>query len=251
MNNEINKLKKELKTLKEEKEKLEKDYKKEIREKDEKNKREHKTFEKHLKDLNSKMSENEDNLSKLDQKIEENIANVQMQILFLTFNNFQNFKSILQAHYDKLAKESTSVLFREKYKGSYNAIIELIFQSVKGENGKDITKIIEFSGNTKYKEYTQENWNWFLINNVIYQMIFDEDAELNENEVEKTLETIYSLKPDFKKLFKSKLERSLKDIKSYVKDYNLGNVIKGIKKFINPKINSLPEEKKILYLTNS
>lgn len=200
------------------------------------------------------MSVNERKLNKLDQKIEENIANVQMQILFLTFNNFQNFKGILQAHYDKLAEESTSNLFSEKYKESYNTIIDFIFQNVKGENGKDKTKIIEFSGNTKYKkykEYDHSNWNAFLINNVIYQMIFDEDAELNENEVEKTLERIYSLKPDFKKLFKSELEKALSDIKEYVKDYNLGNVIKGIKKFINPKINSLPEEKTILYLTNS
>ena len=73
-----------------------------------------------------------------------------------------------------------------------------------------------------------------MINNVIHQMFFNNNNEiqLNENGVSETLEKIYKLKPDFKTNFKSELEKAEYDIKRYVDRYKLGDIIKAIKIFI-------------------
>ena len=48
------------------------------------------------------------------------------------------------------------------------------------------------------KKNNDSEWNWFLINNVIYEMFFY-DIKLNEDDVDETLENIYKLNPEFKK----------------------------------------------------
>lgn len=69
-------------------------------------------------------------------------------------------------------------------------------------------------------------------------MIFDDNIELNGYGIKQTLDKIYEFKPDFEK-YKPKLERAERDIKDYMKDYKLYDVIEGIRKFLLPKVKNL------------
>ena len=149
-------------------------------------------------------------------RLKKYIQKFQTQLLFLTSNDFENFKSILQAHYNYLSEFNQSVLFKDHYKLSYECIIDFIFQNIRGKNGIDSNKIFEFEMND-YKEYTNGTWNAFLINNVLFQMLFSNDIELNLDGIEKTLEKIYKLKPEFKNDYEFQLEKPVEDIKRYFK----------------------------------
>ena len=152
-------------------------------------------------------------------------------LIYFALNNSTNFKNILD-NYHKLLKES-GYLFLFDDQNSFDIINDLIIDSIKGKNGTNEDKIVEGEANN-YKKYTPMEWNWFLINNVIHQMFFNNnnDIQLNENGVSETLEKIYKLNPDFKTNFKSELEKAEFDIKAYVEDYKLGDIIKAIKIFI-------------------
>ena len=150
-------------------------------------------------------------------KIEENYSFLQNQIIFLTFNNFENFKTIFEEYYNKLPRRysSFSNLFDEYYKPSYNIIVETIFENIKRNKEGNNKKIIEHSENKKYERYDASEWNWFLINNVIYQMFFCE-IKLNEEGVDEALKNIYKI--------------------SQKKNIN------AIKNFKIPKMDLIPEE---------
>ena len=152
-------------------------------------------------------------------------------LIYFALNNSTNFKNILENYYKLLQEGGYSFLLDDK--NSYDIINELIIDSIKGKNGTNEDKIVE-SDKNNYKKYTPNEWNWFLINNVIHQMFFNNNNEiqLNENGVSETLEKIYKLKPDFKTNFKSELENAEYDIKRYVDRYKLGDIIKAIKIFI-------------------
>ena len=150
-------------------------------------------------------------------------------------NNSQNFKTFLENYYKLLKEESISSLFSDNFKNSYSVVIDLVIDSMKGKNGTDVDTIIESKETNNYKKYNETEWNWFLINNVIHQMFFNNNDEilLNKNGVSQTLEKIYKLNPDFKTNFKSELEESKTQIERYVNDYKLGDIIKAIKIYIN------------------
>ena len=191
------------------------------------------TYKNNLDDLEKEINENYDLLNEKIKKIQ---SDMRIQSLYFAFNvNSQNFKTILQNYYKLLKEVNHSFLrFEDKFKGSYDIIIDLIINSIKGKNGTSVDKIIESSETTNYKKYDDSNWNWFLINNVIHQMFYSnkDDIELNEEGVFQTLEKIYILQPDFKNNFELELEVAKWQIKSYVEDYNLGDIIKAIKLYI-------------------
>ena len=143
-----------------------------------------------------------------------------------------------------MTEEGYSILYGKYYKSSYNVIVELIFEHIKRKKEKDNKKIMELSDGKKYEKYDKSNWNWFLINNVIYQMIFC-DIKLSEDGVEEAIKNIYKFNSDFEK-YKTKLNEAKNDIKKYVKDFKIGNVNEGIKRFKILKMNLLPEAKKLL-----
>ena len=61
---------------------------------------------------------------------------------------------------------------------------------MKGKNGTNSDKIIEhYEKDNKYIEYDKGAWNWFLISNVIHQMFFNnnDEIQLNKNGVSQTL----------------------------------------------------------------
>ena len=185
-------------------------------------------FKNKLDDLEKEINDNYYELNKTIEKIQ---SDMRTHLIYFALNNSTNFKNILDNYY-KLLKES-GYLFLFDDKNSFDIINELIIDSIKGKNGTNEDKIVE-SDKNNYKKYTPEEWNWFLINNVIHQMFFNNnnDIQLNENGVSETLEKIYKLNPDFKTNFKSELEKAEFDIKAYVEDYKLGDIIKAIKIFI-------------------
>lgn len=185
-------------------------------------------FKNKLDDLEKEINENYDELNKTIEKIQ---SDMRTHLIYFALNNSTNFKTILENYY-KLLKES-GYLFLFDDKNSFDIINELIIDSIKGKNGTNEDKIVE-SDKNNYKKYDPSEWNWFLINNVIHQMFFNNnnDIQLNKNGVSETLEKIYKLNPDFKTNFKSELEKAEFDIKAYVEDYKLGDIIKAIKIFI-------------------
>ena len=185
-------------------------------------------FKNKLDDLEKEINENYDELNKTIEKIRSDMST---HLIYFALNNSTNFKNILD-NYHKLLKES-GYLFLFDDQNSFDIINDLIIDSIKGKNGTNEDKIVE-SDKKNYKKYTPNEWNWFLINNVIHQMFFNNnnDIQLNENGVSETLEKIYKLNPDFKTNFKSELEKAEFDIKAYVEDYKLGDIIKAIKIFI-------------------
>ena len=170
-------------------------------------------------------------------------------ILFILVNlNFDFFRNMMENRYEKIKdKNAYSALFSNFYKESYSIIVGLLYEHSKGKNGKDKNKIIEWINGKKYSRYDDSNWNWFLITNVIYQMLYSDEVELNEEGVEQTLEKIYKLMPTFKN-YKNKLYKAKKDIKAYLKDYELYEVIKAIKSIIYPKNKFLSKGNNILLL---
>ena len=166
-------------------------------------------FKNKLDDLEKEINENYDELNKTIEKIQ---SDMRTHLIYFALNNSTNFKNILDNYY-KLLKES-GYLFLCGDKNAYDVINELIIDSIKGKNGTNEDKIVE-SDKNNYKKYDPSEWNWFLINNVIHQMFFNNnyDIQLNENGVSETLEKIYKLKPDFKTNFKSELEKAEFDIK--------------------------------------
>ena len=191
------------------------------------------TFKKKLDDIEKEIKENYDYFNETNQTIK---SDMRIQSIYLSLNNSQNFKTFLENYYKLLKECSYSFLFDDKFKTSYDHIIELIIDSIKGKNGTNSDKIVEKSETTDYKKYNDSEWNWFLINNVIHQMFYNndnDDIQLNENFVSKTLEKIYILKPDFKTNFKSELDRAKFDIIYYVDVFNLGYIIKAIKIYIS------------------
>ena len=191
------------------------------------------TFKKKLDDIEKEIKENYDYFNETNQTIR---SDMRIQSIYLSLNNSQNFKTFLENYYKLLKECSYSFLFDDKHKTSYDHTIELIIDSIKGKNGTNSDKIVEKSETTDYKKYNDSEWNWFLINNVIHQMFYNndnDDIQLNENFVSKTLEKIYILKPDFKTNFKSELERAKFDIIFYVYVFNLGYIIKAIKIYIS------------------
>ena len=186
------------------------------------------SFKNKLDDLEKEINDNYYELNKTIEKIQ---SDMRTHLIYFALNNSTNFKTILE-NYCKLLKES-GYLFLFDDKNSFDIINELIIDSIKGKNGTNEDKIVE-SDKNNYKKYTPIEWNWFLINNVIHQMFFNNnnDIQLNKNGVSETLEKIYKLNPDFKTNFKSELEKAEFDIKAYVEDYKLGDIIKAIKIFI-------------------
>ena len=185
-------------------------------------------FKNKLDDLEKEINDNYDELNKTIEKIQ---SDMRTHLIYFALNNSTNFKTILE-NYCKLLKES-GYLFLFDDKNSFDIINELIIDSIKGKNGTNEDKIVEGEENN-YKKYTPMEWNWFLIMNVIHQMFFNNNngIQLNKNGVSETLEKIYKLNPDFKTNFKSELEKAEFDIKAYVEDYKLGDIIKAIKIFI-------------------
>ena len=184
------------------------------------------SFKNKLDDLEKEMNENYEVLNKTIEAIQ---SDMRTHLIYFALNNSTNFKTIFENYYKLLKEVDYSFLFEDK--NSYDVINELIIDSIKGKNGNNEDKIVEY-GEKNYKKYTQEEWNWFLINNVIHQMFFNNDIQLNENGVSQTLEKIYELNPDFKTNFKSELEKAEFDIERYVDRYKLGDIIKAIKIFI-------------------
>ena len=140
-------------------------------------------------------------------------------------------------------------MYEEHYKKSYDTIVDIIYDNITGKNGDDSNKVIEFKLNydyKKYNKYTNGEWNWFLINNVIFQMMFSNNIELNENGVEQTLNKIYELRSEFEKDFESELRWAKWQIEHYVTDYEICKIIKGIKEYIMPKKNLLSNLEKYL-----
>ena len=242
MNNEIKDLKDEIKNLKEQikkdKKELENDYNKKIKDYEESNKIQHKNIENKLEKSDLNIFLNKNKLTELKNSIDKIDYSLQNKIWFLTVKNLNNFKTIFEEYYKQLTKKNNSKLFREYYKPSFNIIVEIIFEHMKRDKEKDNRKVMELSDGEKYENYFFAEWNWFLINNVIYQMIFC-DIELSENGVEEALKNIYKWKPDFEIKYKSQLEWAKNDIEAYIKDFEIGKVIKKIK--ISKK-NLLPGE---------
>ena len=231
MNKEINNLKGEIKKLKEEFKKDKTDLENFIS----LNRTQNRNIEKKLEKLEEKTTDNTNKVNDL----EKNYSSLQNQIFILTFNNLGNFKSPFEEYYNKLKKNSTSVLFGEYFKPSYDIIVEIIFENMKRDKEKDNNKVIESSESKKYELYDKSNWNWFLINNVIYQMIFC-DIKLNEEGVDETVENIFKFRPDFEK-YKFDIELAIFDIKNYVKDFKLGQILEGLKGFKKLNLNLLPK----------
>ena len=227
-NKEINELKSEIKNLKEENKKL--DIK--------------------TKDLKNDIINNSDNINELRNKLEKYISNTKENLIFLAYNNSENFKNIFELYYKKIQKGKTFFLTDEKkYKSSYDSIVDCIFNTVTGKNGDDPNKVIEFESNYDYKEYKKydaNEWNWFIINNVIFQMMFSNDIELDTNGVKQTLEKIYKLRPEFKEDYKFDLECQILDIIRYILEFKICQIIKGIKEHLMPKLNFLSKLKEYL-----
>ena len=227
-NKEINELKSEIKNLKEENKKL--DIK--------------------TKDLKNDIINNSDNINELRNKLEKYISNTKENLIFLAYNNSENFKNIFELYYKKIQKVKTFFLTEEeKYKTSYDSIVDCIFNTVTGKNGDEPNKVIEFESNydyKKYKKYDANEWNWFIINNVIFQMMFSNDIELDVNGVKQTLEKIYKLRPEFKEDYKFDLERQEFDIIRYIWEFKICQIIKGIKEHLMPKLNFLSKLKEYL-----
>ena len=57
------------------------------------------------------------------------------------------------------------------------------------------------------------------------------DINLNEDRVDEAFENIYKLDPKFKEYYL--LEWSKYDIKKYIKDFKLGQILRGVKQFKN------------------
>jgi hypothetical protein len=110
---------------------------------------------------------------------------------------------------------------------------------MKRNKENDNNKVMEYSSKAKYELYNANEWNWFLINNVIYQMIFC-DIKLNEEGVDETVENIFKFRPDFEK-YKFYIEWAKSDIKNYVKDFKLGQILEGLKGFKKLNLNLLPK----------
>ena len=252
MDNEIKDLRKEIKNLKEQIKKdkteleLEIDYDKKKTDFKNLNEIQNKNIENELTKSEQIIAIDKDKFTFLEELIKRNkksISSLQNQIFFLTFNNFHNFKALCENYYNSLAQDSESVLFKGNFKNSYDIIVNILFEHIKRNNCENNNKIMELSGGQIYEEYSQNNWNWFVINNVIYQMIFC-DIKLSEDGIDEALENIYKLNPEFKRKFKPELELSKKDIQKYMKDFKLTEVIRGIKSFKNLNTYLLPEEKK-------
>ena len=207
---------------------LENNFKEKIQEIKKETENRHCLFKNKLDDLEKDISENNDEFNKTIENIQ---SDMRTHLIYFALNNSTNFKNILENYYKLLKEGGYSFLLDDK--NSYDIINELIIDSIKGKNGTNEDKIVE-SDKNNYKKYTPQNWNWFLINNVIHQMFFNNNNEiqLNENGVSETLEKIYKLKPDFKTKFKIELENAKYDIKGYVDRYKLGDIIKAIKIFI-------------------
>ena len=204
-----------------------------------------------MKNLENDLSNNSDRINELNNKLEKYIFNINTNFGFLVYNNSDIFKNIFQVYYNRLKQKSNSNLFtnEKEFKNSYNIIIDLIYDNLTGKNGDDSNKVIEFKLNydyKKYKEYTIDNWNWFLINNVLFQMMFSNNIELNENGVEQTLNKIYELRSEFKEDFEFDLNWAKRQIEDYVTDYEICKIIKGIKEYIMPKNNLLSNLEKYL-----
>ena len=226
-NKEINELKSEIKNLKEENKKL--DIK--------------------TKDLKNDIINNSDNINELRNKLEKYISNTKENLIFLAYNNSENFKNIFELYYKKIKNEKTMLLTEEEYKRSYDNVVDCIFDTVTGKNGDDPNKVIEFELNydyKKYKKYEANEWNWFIINNMIFQMMFSNDVDLDVNGVEQTLEKIYKLRPEFKEDYKFDLERQEFDIIRYIWEFKICQIIKGIKEHLMPKLNFLSKLKEYL-----
>ena len=150
-----------------------------------------------------------------------------------------------------MEESSNSALFNPSYKKSYNVITDVIFENINLKNGTNINEIKHFNikNEKSFKEYDKGNWNAFLINNVIFNMIFDDEIELNKNGVEQTLKKIYKLDSELEKNYNSELEKAENDIKQYIEDFKVCDIIKGIKKFIVPNIKNQLEQQNENLLT--
>ena len=150
-----------------------------------------------------------------------------------------------------MEESSNSALFNPSYKESYNVITDVIFENINLKNGTNINEIKHFNikNEKSFKEYDKGNWNAFLINNVIFNMIFDDEIELNKNGVEQTLKKIYKLDSELEKNYNSILEKAENDIKQYIEDFKVCDIIKGIKKFIVPNIKNQLEQQNENLLT--
>ena len=150
-----------------------------------------------------------------------------------------------------MEESSNSALFNPSYKKSYNVITDVIFENINLKNGTNINEIKHFNikNEKSFKEYDKRNWNAFLINNTIFNMIFDDEIELNKNGVEQTLKKIYKLDSELEKNYNSELEKAENDIKQYIEDFKVYDIIKGIKKFIVPNIKNQLEQQNENLLT--
>ena len=226
-NKEINELKSEIKNLKEENKKL--DIK--------------------TKDLKNDIINNSDNINELRNKLEKYISNTKANLIFLAYNNSENFNNIFQLYYKKIKNEKTLLLTEEEYKTSYDNVVDCIFNTVTGKNGDEPNKVIELKSNYDYKEYkkyTRSEWNWFLINNVIFQMVFSNNIALDVNGVKQTLEKIYKLRPEFENDYGISLFWAEFDIETYIEEFKICQIIKVIKENLMPKLNFLSNLKKCL-----
>ena len=218
-----------------------------------------------IKELNDEFNEKIDEIYKAKEyfegeysdKIDELTKNINNYysfmcniFLILTLKNPQNFKCVLENHYNQLVESSDSVLFNPSYKESYNVMTNMIFENINLKNGTNINEIKHFKVNEKsFFKSDNRNWNAFLINNVIFNMIFDDEIEINKNGVEQTLKKIYKLDSELEKNYNSELEKAENDTKQYIEDFKVCDIIKGIKKFIVPNIKNQLEQQNENLLT--
>jgi len=147
--------------------------------------------------------------------------------------NLEYFKDIMNRYYNTLIILDDHFLLKEKYKSSYDYLIELIFEEITEKNSNNCDKLLEFLGGNNYDKWTRENWNAFFTRNSIHQMFYCENIEVNEKLLDNIYEKLAKLIPNLKRN-KDRLFSSYKyDTKGYYEYYQIYYIIEVLKKKIS------------------
>jgi len=147
--------------------------------------------------------------------------------------NLEYFKDIMNRYYNTLIILDDSFLLKEKYKSSYDYLIEFIFEEITEKNSNNCDKLLEFPGGNNYDKWTRENWNAFFTRNSIHQMFYCENIEVNEKLLDNIYEKLAKLIPNLKRN-KDRLFSSYKyDTKGYYEYYQIYYIIEVLKKKIS------------------
>ncbi len=156
------------------------------------------------------------------------------------YKNSEYFRDIMNKYYNKISILNNNTFFFQResyYKKSYEVIIDLIFEELNENNGKDCDKILEFKGTSwlSYDNYTVGNWNAFFIKNVVHQLFYSQYNGTNEEMFDKIYEKIVEISPKLKEysfLSHNCLEKAKNDIKEFNNTFKIINIIKLFKKII-------------------